>query len=263
MDSLAPVSLSHRRDAADRSARRRLCRRADAAEHAYNDLLFKSATLLRRRADVCAALQSAVAGSSWTSFQDTDPVRPRSCSCWRPSNLRRGNAGGTAAVSGTVGFLDWRSGALRPGALFVVSDPKQSIYRFRRADIEVYNLVRARIAGNRPAARIIPLTTNFSSTAALCEWANRVFTSQFPSATRIRRSTPLEPAPVERSGHRRPRARADIRPAPCRKYPGVCTLTMGADVEGEVAAVGRSASPVSSDRGHGALDATAAATSSS
>ena len=27
------------------------------------------------------------------------------------------------------------------GALFVVGDPKQSIYRFRRADIEIYNLV--------------------------------------------------------------------------------------------------------------------------
>ena len=40
---------------------------------------------------------------------------------------------------------DWTRVALRPGALFVVGDPKQSIYRFRRADIETYGRVRARI----------------------------------------------------------------------------------------------------------------------
>ena len=39
------------------------------------------------------------------------------------------------------------TGALRPGALFVVGDPKQSIYRFRRADIDIYNEVRARLGG--------------------------------------------------------------------------------------------------------------------
>ena len=47
---------------------------------------------------------------------------------------------------------DWRTVALRPGALFVVGDPKQSIYRFRRADIEIYNTVRERFSrsGHRP-----------------------------------------------------------------------------------------------------------------
>ena len=38
-----------------------------------------------------------------------------------------------------------RSSRRGPGSLFVVGDPKQSIYRFRRADIETYSAVRERI----------------------------------------------------------------------------------------------------------------------
>ena len=42
----------------------------------------------------------------------------------------------------------------RPGGLTVVGDPKQSIYRFRGADISVYDAVRnGPLAGDAPAAR--------------------------------------------------------------------------------------------------------------
>ncbi len=75
---------------------------------------------------------------------------------------------------------DWRTVALRPGALFVVGDPKQSIYRFRRADIDVYNDVRHRLAG-ADGTGVVPLTTNFRSVPRLCEWANDIFTDRFPS----------------------------------------------------------------------------------
>jgi ATP-dependent helicase/nuclease subunit A len=75
---------------------------------------------------------------------------------------------------------DWRSVPLRPGALFVVGDPKQSIYRFRRADIEIYNLVRGRFS--EPATgRVLTLTRNFRSVSALCEFANQVFEARFPA----------------------------------------------------------------------------------
>jgi ATP-dependent exoDNAse (exonuclease V) beta subunit len=48
--------------------------------------------------------------------------------------------------------------------LFVVGDPKQSIYRFRRADIEIYNLVRARFS--EPATgRVVTLTRRQPQTA--------------------------------------------------------------------------------------------------
>ena len=76
--------------------------------------------------------------------------------------------------------VDWRSIPLRPGALFVVGDPKQSIYRFRRADIDIYNVVRDRLTDPR-SGQVLSLTTNFRSVPALCEWANDVFRQQFPS----------------------------------------------------------------------------------
>jgi ATP-dependent helicase/nuclease subunit A len=64
--------------------------------------------------------------------------------------------------------------------LFVVGDPKQSIYRFRRADINIYNEVRARLEAS-PDGDVLPLTSNFRTVPALCEWANDVFSTQFPS----------------------------------------------------------------------------------
>jgi ATP-dependent helicase/nuclease subunit A len=60
---------------------------------------------------------------------------------------------------------------LVPGKLFLVGDPKQSIYRFRRADIELYESVRQRIGGDEPAA----VSTNFRSHPAVLDFVNRVF----------------------------------------------------------------------------------------
>ena len=75
---------------------------------------------------------------------------------------------------------DWRKVLLRPGSLFIVGDPKQSIYRFRRADIDIYNLVRKRFSD--PAiGRVVPLTLNFRSVPQLCDWANGTFQALFPA----------------------------------------------------------------------------------
>ena len=57
-------------------------------------------------------------------FQDTDPVQAEVILL-------------LAANDPTV--RDWRETVPSPGKLFVVGDPKQSIYRFRRADVERYS----------------------------------------------------------------------------------------------------------------------------
>jgi ATP-dependent helicase/nuclease subunit A len=205
----------------------------------YNDLLFKSATLLRERADVRKALQSKHRWLFVDEFQDTDPVQAEIVFLLAAEEPPGEPAVAAAGRRADHVSLDWRSVALRPGALFVVGDPKQSIYRFRRADIEIYNLVRARIAGSASGA-IIPLTTNFRSTAALCDWANSVFTSEFPPAATpySPQYAPLEPAPVERVATVRHEADAKRTKTAPRTASGVCTLTTGADVEGsEVATV--------------------------
>ena len=97
-------------------------------------------------------------------FQDTDPSRPRSSSCSPRGDAERRTRRRTGATC-----------RCRPGALFVVGDPKQSIYRFRRADIDIYHTVRERIEAT--GGQVAPLTTNFRSVPALCEWANSVFAS--------------------------------------------------------------------------------------
>ena len=48
---------------------------------------------------------------------------------------------------------------------------KQSIYRFRRADIAAYMGAREQV----PVGDVVQLTTNFRSTCAVIDWVNRVF----------------------------------------------------------------------------------------
>lgn len=65
---------------------------------------------------------------------------------------------------------NWTDVRPTAGKLFVVGDPKQSIYRFRRADV---NLVRQlqEIVGSGPTL----LTQNFRSRRPVIEWTNHVF----------------------------------------------------------------------------------------
>src|SRR5690606_3352308 len=74
---------------------------------------------------------------------------------------------------------DWRAVAPRPGALFVVGDPKQSIYRFRRADIAVYNQVKQRFLA---FGDVLHLITNFRSRRPMEALVNAVFAGPFPEA---------------------------------------------------------------------------------
>ena len=74
------------------------------------------------------------------------------------------------AVDPDAEVADWRDTTVEPGRLFFVGDPKQSIYRFRRADIEVFLAARERLAGN-----FHRLTTNFRTTVPVLDWVNHVF----------------------------------------------------------------------------------------
>jgi ATP-dependent helicase/nuclease subunit A len=138
----------------------------------YGDLLQLTARVLRENADVRRALQEKYRWLFVDEFQDTDPVQAEIMFLLSGESEPTGGS----AQSDT----DWRKVRLRPGALFVVGDPKQSIYRFRRADIDIYNEVSAKI-GEPGTGEVLPLTTNFRSVPSLCEWANNAFRQQFPS----------------------------------------------------------------------------------
>jgi ATP-dependent helicase/nuclease subunit A len=164
----------------------------------YGDLLTLTARVLRENADVRRAMQQKYRHLFVDEFQDTDPVQAEIVFLLaadeqsEAARTRTTNRGPWTAVS-EPRTADWRSVALRPGALFVVGDPKQSIYRFRRADIEIYNLVRNRFS-DRATGRVVTLTRNFRSVPALCEFANQVFETRFPAEP-----TPHSPrfAPLE------------------------------------------------------------------
>ncbi len=70
----------------------------------------------------------------------------------------------------------WQSDDER--SLFVVGDPMQSIYRFRDADVALFQ--RARRNGvAQVSLEAIGLTNNFRSSAAVVDWCNAVFAGAF------------------------------------------------------------------------------------
>ena len=137
-------------------------RRREAALN-FSDLLFYAARLVRENRAVRDALQRKYRHMFVDEFQDTDPMQAELLFL--------------LAAEPNTGD-DWTSVRLHPGALFLVGDPKQSIFRFRRADIEIYEQARRRI--EQEGGEVVPLTTCFRSGLAICEWANKVFSSVFP-----------------------------------------------------------------------------------
>lgn len=72
--------------------------------------------------------------------------------------------------------VPWDRLALRPGSLTTVGDPKQSIYRFRGANIATYFQHRDR-QPSISTSHIVSLTTNFRSSRPIVEWVNTAFSA--------------------------------------------------------------------------------------
>jgi ATP-dependent exoDNAse (exonuclease V) beta subunit len=126
----------------------------------FHDLLVLSRAMLRdpeHGVDVRRRLRERYTHLLLDEFQDTDPIQ-----CDVAALLASGDP--DAATS------PWDAIAPDAGRLFVVGDPKQSIYRFRRADIGAF--LRARDAFG---ARAVQLTRNFRSSTPVIEFVNDVF----------------------------------------------------------------------------------------
>jgi ATP-dependent helicase/nuclease subunit A len=195
----------------------------------YGDLLNLTARVLRENAQARSALQKKYRYVFVDEFQDTDPVQAEIVFLLAAAEVSRQPAD-SRHIGVRVPAADWRSLPLRPGALFVVGDPKQSIFRFRRADIDIYNIVRKRF--NDPAVgRVVSLTMNFRSVPALCDWANQVFKTRFPSnptqhAPRFAALDPVDPAG---DSHKRRPARGGDGDASAQSAGAVFTLTHNGD----------------------------------
>ena len=75
----------------------------------------------------------------------------------------------------------WQDCKPRDGSLFIVGDPKQSIYRFRNADVTSFLNVKKLFVKN--GGEILELSRNFRSKKSLCEYFNNIFTGLLPAET--------------------------------------------------------------------------------
>ena len=90
----------------------------------------------------------------------------------------------------------WSACEPRPGSLFIVGDPKQSIYRFRSADVSSFLKVKGLFEKN--GGSVLSLSRNFRSTSVLCKYFNRVFTAMLPEESRDQSKFEEIPVPSAR-----------------------------------------------------------------
>jgi len=126
-------------------------RKQEAGALDFLDLLIKARDLVCDNLEVCREFRERFRVILVDEFQDTDSLQ---------AELLLRLAG------------DDR-GALRPGALFIVGDPKQSIYRFRRADVGAYRRIASGLATN--GAKAVTLQTSFRSVPAIQHFVNAAF----------------------------------------------------------------------------------------
>ncbi len=135
---LAPILNRIRKFVIDYADERRL-----RGELEFQDLLVRASRLLQRDAAVAQAVGNRFRRLLIDEFQDNDPLQ---------TQIADAIAGG------------------EPGRLFFVGDPKQSIYRFRRADIRQFNAVKA-----QREEGLVRLSQNFRSAPGVTEFVNAVF----------------------------------------------------------------------------------------
>ncbi len=125
----------------------------------YYGLLSKARNLVVSDSAVREALKGRFSALLIDEFQDTDPAQGELL-------LFLGEKRGTSAKK----RADLK---FEPGKLFVVGDPKQSIYRFRGADIQAYDEYKDLLIANGAIA--CSLTANFRSHAGVLGPINDVF----------------------------------------------------------------------------------------
>ncbi len=73
---------------------------------------------------------------------------------------------------------NWLEARIPQGKLFVVGDPKQSIYRFRGADVEIYQRIRQKI--EQEGGILLSIVQNFRTPPEILEPVNQLFAANWP-----------------------------------------------------------------------------------
>jgi len=124
----------------------------------FLDLLLRARDLVRGHPEVRRELQARFTHIFVDEFQDTDPLQAEIL---------------LLLCCGDAEHADWTNVVPRPGKLFLVGDPKQSIYRFRRADVALYEQVKRRLVAH--GAEVLHLVTSFRGTPTIQGAVNAAF----------------------------------------------------------------------------------------
>jgi ATP-dependent helicase/nuclease subunit A len=124
----------------------------------FHDLLVLARQLIWRHAAVRSALAERWQVLLIDEFQDTDPLQVELVFSLATTDAR------TLPAS-------WEELELAPGRVLLVGDPKQSIYRFRGADIGLWQRAEALFAESDR----LQLSQNFRSLDPIVRWVNAVF----------------------------------------------------------------------------------------
>ncbi len=129
----------------------------------FDGLLARARALLFEHPSVRERIKREYRALLVDEFQDTDPTQYEII-------LAVSERQGSQAAR-------WQEMVLEPGKLFIVGDPKQSIYAFRRADIEAFDRVVEKVTNEGGVAET--LTTNFRSDGAVLAPVNETFDRLF------------------------------------------------------------------------------------
>jgi len=124
----------------------------------FTDLLLKVRDLVKQNEEIRRYLQHRFTHIFVDEFQDTDPLQVEILLL-----LAADNAAET----------EWERAKPIAGKLFLVGDPKQSIYRFRRADVLLYQRVRQSLTSKGVA--LLHLTKSYRALPALQQCINAAF----------------------------------------------------------------------------------------
>ncbi len=127
----------------------------------FDDQLWLARDLLLKSKAVRREFQARYATLLVDEFQDTDPIQ------WDIVRL---------LSSSELSETDPAKLRPGPGRLFIVGDPKQSIYRFRSADIETYLEIADPAKMQALGLERLQLTTNFRSVPSILRFVDAVFT---------------------------------------------------------------------------------------
>ncbi|MFN0026576.1 MAG: UvrD-helicase domain-containing protein [Acidimicrobiales bacterium] len=129
----------------------------------FHDLLVLARHLLRTSAHARTVLGRRHRYLLLDEFQDTDPLQ-----------IELAVLVATSVADPTAGH--WSDQPVDEGRLFFVGDPKQSIYRFRRADISLFLEARSHFGHTDQDGRgLARLSANFRTVAPVLAWINALF----------------------------------------------------------------------------------------